>query len=321
MTYIAIARQESFNFPWSSGYLQITKDGSGEEHARIASSSAKEGVCPPSLGLVTDFDPHDLACAIIAMHVRYPRWDSEKAWYPKLPSRLRNRSFPQTAERIEKLAGQPLHGYPIDGNRAGYIRTLHTGGSPSEVPAVVEVRGVARAEVRMLVQPTDDHQEERVDTLALAGIHNKELLAILRNHGGSLGQAVNDRIERHLSGREGLRWRKTTRGNFPTLYEINEHYLEREFAIRVDLYHSGGGWASGIAATARNNRVLVESADSLAARFAGRYRVARDSAWSELESDAKKFVGYVWRRRDARLREKDKVWVDISNEIESCCPE
>ncbi len=317
MTYIAIARQESFSLPWSSGYLQITKDGSGTEHARIARRSTEDAACPPSIALVTEFDPHDLACAMIAMHARYPRWDGLKEGCRKLPSRLRTRSFRQTAEQIETLSEQPLHGYPIDGNRAGYIRTLFTEGTPSEVPAVVEVRGVISETARMLVQPGRDHREELVDKLALAGIHNDVLLKHLSQHGGSLSHAVEERIERHLSRREGLRWRKTTRGSFPTLYAINEHYLKRDFAVHVDLYNSGGGWASGIGATAQNNRVLVEAADCLAARFAGRYRVDRDAAWFELESDAKQFVAHVWRRRAARLRERDKVWVDVSNEIES----
>lgn len=145
-----ITKQHDFALPCDRGFLQVIRDGSGIEHARLVQvphkftdCNCKNKKCPPYPKTVPEEDPHDIACATVAMWIRYPHYphyvDTELN-IPTLPARLRKRGFVRTALQIDRLSDQPLNGYAIDGDhewgRCG--RLLCTGSDPATTLALIE---------------------------------------------------------------------------------------------------------------------------------------------------------------------------------------
>ena len=76
-----ITKQHDFALPCDRGFLQVIRDGSGIEHARLVQvphkftdCNCKNKKCPPYPKTVPEEDPHDIACATVAMWIRYPHY-------------------------------------------------------------------------------------------------------------------------------------------------------------------------------------------------------------------------------------------------------
>ena len=313
-----IATQHDFALPCDLGYLQVVRDGSGTEHARLVQVpfGCKDKKCPPYPQTVPEEDPHDFACATMAMWIRYPEYDGTELNLRKVPARLRKRGFVRTALQIDRLSDQPLNGYSIDGDRSGRLRLLYTGSDPVTTLALIieeYCQDLHGRSYRVLIPSDKECEGELVDQLARHAIHNPVLRELLQQNAPELFEAVNQRIGLHLERRLTLRPRK--KQSMPGTCGINLHYVKDEFPVHVEL-HNWGGLVSHIGVVAANNRALVDAADYLADTFVGRYRVQGGDAWFDRLSDAEKLMCYVRVGRDERWCPKDKVWVDVSGTLE-----
>ena len=246
-----IARQHDFALPCPRGFLQVIRDRSGTEHARLVRVPHKsihcdcnDKKCPPYPQTEPEEDPHDFDCATVAMWIRYPHYphyaDTELN-IRTLPARLRKRGFVRTALQIDRLSDQPLNGYPIDGDDEGPRRLLCTGSDPATTLALIieeycqDLRGRS---YRVLIPSDKQCEGELVDQLARHAIHNPVLRELLQQNAPELFEAVNQRIGLHLERRLTLRPRK--KQSMPGTCGINLHYLKDEFPVHVELHNWGG---------------------------------------------------------------------------------